>query len=100
MKNVIKEKVRGSPCSFPLYDADEYVQFTPSYYTNPLPILDKRRLYSLNESLDITQKLPPTNCLVIFVLGKSYLNDRFSFKIDFMFTWAVGLGVPPSVQFY
>lgn len=26
-KNVIK---RGSPCSFPLYDADKYIPFTPT----------------------------------------------------------------------
>ena len=55
-------------------DADEYVQFTPSdHYTRPLPILDKRRLHSLNETFDITQWQPPSNGLVIFCSGEVIL---------------------------
>lgn len=50
-------------------------RFNPSDHNCLLPILEKIRLYSLNETFDITQRLPTSNCLVSFVLGKSYLND-------------------------
>ena len=51
-------------------------RFTPpSDHNCLLPILEKVWLYSLNEIIDITQRLPAFNSLLIFVLEKSYLND-------------------------
>ena len=73
-----------------LFFADEYVRFTSSDHSGPLPILDKRRPYSLNETYDITQSLSLSNCLVFIFFWEKvtcmtcwtpFIQNRFLFDI-------------------
>jgi len=73
-----------------LYDADKYVQSPPFDHTSPLPILGKRRFYSLNETFDITQSPPPSNCLVIFLPEKVICISSWPIFIQNIFHFDMG----------